>query len=508
MLECQNIDLTKQSGSTGGEVNSVNGETGDVIIDKADIGLGSVDNTTDLNKPISNATKAALDLKQLVFTGICQQQYLTADDIIIDCVSATPKLTIATVKGGEVISASNPICFFTDGNGIATKWEKDTPLSVNFTYTTGLWFFYFDSNGDLIASQTAWSDFSNIAAVWRLYINDQLSGQARSVSEAMELHKNDVSWAEHAHMHAGGTIHITGGEIVSNISPSNASGVPTSAPNADGRNTVISLTTITNQDDNMPYTVTNSTNAVTKFNQDLGHLTAGTLTSLNAGLFKVRINDALGRLSFLPATRFPFAWDVATNRPQFITAAGVRTVVTDNRWFVYYVYALQDPRNGEAIKLVSAESDFTTYINAQAHSWDNLRALYPTIRDNEIRPLYKLTFYNDNSGGGAYNAAVKYSALVRIDDIRTGKVNTISNVSGTTLATSVAVKPAGNISSTNVQSALEELDTEKAGVGTVNTFTQAQTFDVAPIGAGFTSTGEASKAVKTDTLGDIYERGN
>ena len=41
---------------------------------------------------------AELDKKQTVFTGICQQQYLTENDIVIDCVSATPSLTIATVK--------------------------------------------------------------------------------------------------------------------------------------------------------------------------------------------------------------------------------------------------------------------------------------------------------------------------------------------------------------------------------------------------------------------------
>jgi hypothetical protein len=34
-----------------------------VSIDKSDIGLGNVDNTSDLNKPISTATQTALDLK-------------------------------------------------------------------------------------------------------------------------------------------------------------------------------------------------------------------------------------------------------------------------------------------------------------------------------------------------------------------------------------------------------------------------------------------------------------
>jgi hypothetical protein len=44
-------------------VTSVAGKTGAVTLDKNDVGLGSVDNTTDLNKPVSLATQAALDLK-------------------------------------------------------------------------------------------------------------------------------------------------------------------------------------------------------------------------------------------------------------------------------------------------------------------------------------------------------------------------------------------------------------------------------------------------------------
>lgn len=44
-------------------VSSVNGMVGVVTITKATIGLGNVDNTSDLNKPISTATQTALDLK-------------------------------------------------------------------------------------------------------------------------------------------------------------------------------------------------------------------------------------------------------------------------------------------------------------------------------------------------------------------------------------------------------------------------------------------------------------
>lgn len=47
-------------------VSSVNGQTGAVVLAKADLGLGNVDNTSDVNKPISNATQAALDGKASV----------------------------------------------------------------------------------------------------------------------------------------------------------------------------------------------------------------------------------------------------------------------------------------------------------------------------------------------------------------------------------------------------------------------------------------------------------
>ncbi len=43
-------------------VTSVNTKVGDVVLDKSDIGLSDVDNTSDVNKPISTATQAALDL--------------------------------------------------------------------------------------------------------------------------------------------------------------------------------------------------------------------------------------------------------------------------------------------------------------------------------------------------------------------------------------------------------------------------------------------------------------
>ncbi len=47
----------------GGAVSTVNGQTGTVVLGPSDIGLSKVNNTTDAEKPISIATKAALDTR-------------------------------------------------------------------------------------------------------------------------------------------------------------------------------------------------------------------------------------------------------------------------------------------------------------------------------------------------------------------------------------------------------------------------------------------------------------
>lgn len=59
----QVIDSDGNPVTGGGAVDSVNGQTGVVAITKADIGLGSVDNTTDAAKPVSTAQATAIGAK-------------------------------------------------------------------------------------------------------------------------------------------------------------------------------------------------------------------------------------------------------------------------------------------------------------------------------------------------------------------------------------------------------------------------------------------------------------
>lgn len=88
----------------GGAVDSVNGFTGVVILDKTHIGLSEVDNTSDLDKPVSTATQDALD--------------------VIEAVAKTPRSFGITIDG-----AGNPITTGFKGfvtlpfNGVITRWD-------------------------------------------------------------------------------------------------------------------------------------------------------------------------------------------------------------------------------------------------------------------------------------------------------------------------------------------------------------------------------------------------
>jgi len=84
-------EKTKLQGiETGAQVNIVTGvkgsaestyRTGDIDITKANVGLGNVDNTSDLNKPISTATQAALDGKvdKVTGKGLSTNDFTTAE---------------------------------------------------------------------------------------------------------------------------------------------------------------------------------------------------------------------------------------------------------------------------------------------------------------------------------------------------------------------------------------------------------------------------------------------
>lgn len=84
-------------------VQSVSGKTGTVTLDKDDVGLGNVDNTSDASKPISTATQSALNsLDGRVDVLEAPSTALTdASTIVID--ATTGKFHHVTIAGNRTL---------------------------------------------------------------------------------------------------------------------------------------------------------------------------------------------------------------------------------------------------------------------------------------------------------------------------------------------------------------------------------------------------------------------
>lgn len=82
------------------EVISVNTKVGAVVLDKTDIGLSNVDNTSDADKPISDATQDALDLK---YDASNPAGYVTS----AEAAAAAPVQSVNTKVGAVVLDKTD-----------------------------------------------------------------------------------------------------------------------------------------------------------------------------------------------------------------------------------------------------------------------------------------------------------------------------------------------------------------------------------------------------------------
>jgi len=65
--------------TAAGQVTSVAGRTGSVVLTKTDVGLANVDNTSDANKPVSTAQQTALNAKENTLAAGTTAQYYRGD---------------------------------------------------------------------------------------------------------------------------------------------------------------------------------------------------------------------------------------------------------------------------------------------------------------------------------------------------------------------------------------------------------------------------------------------
>ena len=78
------------------EVTSVNGKTGAVTLAKTDLGLDNVDNTSDLDKPVSTATQTALDGKvdKVNGKGLSTEDFTTAEKTKLSGIAAGAEVNV------------------------------------------------------------------------------------------------------------------------------------------------------------------------------------------------------------------------------------------------------------------------------------------------------------------------------------------------------------------------------------------------------------------------------
>lgn len=105
-------------------VDSVSGKTGTVTLVKGDVGLGNVDNTTDLNKPVSNATQTALNGKANLSHTHAESD---VTNLTSDLASIDSRLDALEAGGGGGTSATFVRGYVTSGDFTGTDtsgaWE-------------------------------------------------------------------------------------------------------------------------------------------------------------------------------------------------------------------------------------------------------------------------------------------------------------------------------------------------------------------------------------------------
>jgi len=151
-------------GSGGGSVASVAGKTGVVTLVKADVGLDTVDNTSDAAKPVSTATQTALSAKaplaSPVFTGTPTAPTATAGGNNTQL--ATTAFVTAAIATALSSSGASPVYVIYYDTASAT-WKGHGGAAVPATAPAGVLIRLVDKRGADVAdySGAQWTGVSD-----------------------------------------------------------------------------------------------------------------------------------------------------------------------------------------------------------------------------------------------------------------------------------------------------------------------------------------------------------
>lgn len=183
---------------TSGGVQSVAGRVGVIVLDKTDVSLDQVDNTADLDKPISTATQTALDLKAntaTVTTDLAlkadKTTVTTALNLKLDAIKVGMANGVAELDGDQKIPVSRLPNSVVGQMAYQGTRDMTTPLPLASSDNKG-WVFVATntteingySKGDwAVSNGTSWDKIDNTDAV------QSVAGKSGIIT----LDKSDVS---------------------------------------------------------------------------------------------------------------------------------------------------------------------------------------------------------------------------------------------------------------------------------------------------------------------------
>ena len=364
--------------------------------------------------------------------------------------------TIAINSSTGVFTLAPTTTSFTIYTNVYGKRVLSAPQTVTVTNDQTITYIYIDDNGVLQKSLTSWNLEIGDTAPCSIVFKD---GSTYSITDERHSHERNKSWHKWAHNNIG-TVYNSG----------------------------------------LIGTFTNTTLSVTQgiiYDEDLLFNTGSTKTTCSLWYRNATTGMRLIRGSSTP-------YRAVAGVLQYDNGSGTLQPVGNAKFINSWVYCANDPV--EPIYIVIGQNEYNTQALAQAATAPQIR-----LSTAEWKLIYRVIYHNAN-GTPIYDQALDYH------NVQTGVATMgIPPTSHTGLtdrdsvnshpASAITNTPAGNIAATDVQAAINELDTEKQanltfGIADTNKV-QINAIDVADNDyAKFTATGIEGRSY-VEVLSDI-----
>jgi hypothetical protein len=294
------IQLPVVGGGGGGAVDSVNGQTGVVVLTKSDIGLSDVDNTSDINKPVSTAQATAIGLK-VSKSGDTMTGTLYNDVSIAIKGGASNYISIISPPG----LGSSPTLTLPESNSTilattAYQQVSNKDLAHDSVYTTASGFGYVqldpsgstgNSRSRLIFNSTGNNDYTFPNSTGTVALTSALGAYVLKVGDTMtgplEINgtSGNFSGVLVGNSDAAGSSQVTCGNGVTSLMSIGATNASFSSPLAGPNQAFL-------YSQNGLYAVTNSTDGFNWVQNgvNVGSIKNSTLTATNIDAAPLRID--------------------------------------------------------------------------------------------------------------------------------------------------------------------------------------------------------------------------